>query len=603
MSFGLNSFIFPDIFYIFALYYTNDASAMNLLELSEQEIIRRNSMAQLREMGIEPYPAAEYATNAFSKEIKENFKDDAEPREVSIAGRIMSRRIMGKASFIELQDSVGRIQVYISRDDICPDENKDLYTVVFKKLLDIGDIIGVKGYVFRTQMGEISVHARELTVLSKSLRPLPIVKYKDGVAYDGFNDPELRYRQRYVDLIVNDGVKDIFLKRAKVVKTMRRVLDDAGYTEVETPTLQSIPGGASARPFITHFNALDIDMYMRIATELYLKRLIVGGFEGVYEIGKNFRNEGMDRNHNPEFTCMELYVQYKDYNWMMSFTEKLLEEICIAVNGSSETVVDGKTISFKAPYRRLPILEAIKEKTGYDLEGMDEAQIREVCKKLNMEIDDTMGKGKLIDEIFGEFCEGTFIQPTFIIDYPVEMSPLTKMHRSKPGLTERFELMVNGKELANAYSELNDPIDQEARFKEQMRLADKGDDEAMIIDQDFMRALEYGMPPTSGIGIGIDRLVMLMTGQTTIQEVLFFPQMRPEKTAKKDAVEKYTAIGIDKNWVPALQKAGYITIDTLKEANLNKVRQELCELNKKYKLELANPSAEQVAEWIANAAK
>ncbi len=576
---------------------------MNLLELSEQEIIRRNSMAQLREMGIEPYPAAEYATNAFSKEIKANFKDDAEPREVSIAGRIMSRRIMGKASFMELQDSEGRIQVYISRDDICPDENKDLYTIVFKKLLDIGDIVGIKGYVFRTQMGEISVHARELTVLSKSLRPLPIVKYKDGVAYDGFNDPELRYRQRYVDLIVNDGVKDIFLKRAKVVKTMRRVLDDAGYTEVETPTLQSIPGGASARPFITHFNALDIDMYMRIATELYLKRLIVGGFEGVYEIGKNFRNEGMDRNHNPEFTCMELYVQYKDYNWMMSFTEKLLEEICIAVNGTSETVVDGKTISFKAPYRRLPILEAIKEKTGYDLEGMDEAQIREVCKKLNLEIDDTMGKGKLIDEIFGEFCEGTFIQPTFIIDYPVEMSPLTKMHRSKPGLTERFELMVNGKELANAYSELNDPIDQEARFKEQMRLADKGDDEAMIIDQDFMRALEYGMPPTSGIGIGIDRLVMLMTGQTTIQEVLFFPQMRPEKTAKKDSVEKYTAIGVDKDWVPALQKAGYITLEILKDANPNKVRQELCELNKKYKLELANPSAEQVAEWIANAAK
>ena len=576
---------------------------MNLLELSEQEIIRRNSMAQLREMGIEPYPAAEYATNAFSKEIKANFKDDAEPREVSIAGRIMSRRIMGKASFMELQDSEGRIQVYISRDDICPDENKDLYTIVFKKLLDIGDIVGIKGYVFRTQMGEISVHARELTVLSKSLRPLPIVKYKDGVAYDGFNDPELRYRQRYVDLIVNDGVKDIFLKRAKVVKTMRRVLDDAGYTEVETPTLQSIPGGASARPFITHFNALDIDMYMRIATELYLKRLIVGGFEGVYEIGKNFRNEGMDRNHNPEFTCMELYVQYKDYNWMMSFTEKLLEEICIAVNGTSETVVDGKTISFKAPYRRLPILEAIKEKTGYDLEGMDEAQIREVCKKLNLEIDDTMGKGKLIDEIFGEFCEGTFIQPTFIIDYPVEMSPLTKMHRSKPGLTERFELMVNGKELANAYSELNDPIDQEARFKEQMRLADKGDDEAMIIDQDFMRALEYGMPPTSGIGIGIDRLVMLMTGQTTIQEVLFFPQMRPEKTAKKDSIEKYTAIGVDKDWVPALQKAGYITLEILKDANPNKVRQELCELNKKYKLELANPSAEQVAEWIANAAK
>ena len=577
---------------------------MNLLELSEQEIIRRNSMTQLREMGIEPYPAAEYVTNAFSKEIKENFKDeDAEPRQVSIAGRIMSRRIMGKASFMELQDSEGRIQVYISRDDICPGENKDLYTVVFKKLLDIGDIVGIEGYVFRTQMGEISVHAKKLTVLSKSLRPLPIVKYKDGVAYDGFNDPELRYRQRYVDLIVNDGVKDIFLKRAKVLRTLRSVLDQAGYTEVETPTLQSIPGGASARPFITHFNALDIDMYMRIATELYLKRLIVGGFEGVYEIGKNFRNEGMDRNHNPEFTCMELYVQYKDYNWMMSFTEKLLETICVAVNGSSETVVDGKTISFKAPYRRLPILDAIKEKTGYDLDGMDESQIREVCRKLGMEVDETMGKGKLIDEIFGEFCEGTFIQPTFITDYPVEMSPLTKMHRSKPGLTERFELMVNGKELANAYSELNDPIDQEARFKEQMRLAAKGDDEAMIIDQDFMRALEYGMPPTSGIGIGIDRLVMLMTGQTTIQEVLFFPQMRPEKTAKKDSVDKYVEIGVDKDWVPALQKAGYVTVDALKEANANKVRQELCELNKKYKLGLENPAVNQIEGWIANAAK
>ena len=576
---------------------------MNLLELSEQEIIRRNSMAQLRQMGIEPYPAAEYVTNAFSKEIKASFQDDGEPRQVSVAGRIMSRRIMGKASFMELQDSEGRIQVYISRDDICPGENKDLYNIVFKKLLDIGDFVGIRGFVFRTQMGEISIHAEEITVLSKSLRPLPIVKYKDGVAYDGFNDPELRYRQRYVDLVVNEGVKDIFLKRAKVLKTMRRVLDDAGYTEVETPTLQSIPGGASARPFITHFNALDIDMYMRIATELYLKRLIVGGFEGVYEIGKNFRNEGMDRTHNPEFTCMELYVQYKDYNWMMSFTEKLLEEICLEVNGSCETVVDGKTISFKAPFRRLPILEAIQEKTGYDLTGMDEAQIREVCQKLNMEIDDTMGKGKLIDEIFGEFCEGTFIQPTFIIDYPVEMSPLTKMHRSKPGLTERFELMVNGKELANAYSELNDPIDQEARFKEQMRLADKGDDEAMIIDQDFMRALEYGMPPTSGIGIGIDRLVMLMTGQTTIQEVLLFPQMRPEKSVKKDPVEKYVAIGVDKDWVPALQKAGYVTLDVLKEANPNKVRQELCELNKKYKLELANPTAEQIAEWIANAAK
>ena len=576
---------------------------MNLLELSEQEIIRRNSLERLREMGIEPYPAAEYVTNAFSKDIKEQFKDDAEPRQVSIAGRIMSRRIMGKASFMELQDSEGRIQVYISRDDICPDENKDLYNVIFKKLLDIGDFVGVEGFVFRTQMGEISVHAQKLTLLSKSLRPLPIVKYKDGVAYDGFNDAELRYRQRYVDLIVNDGVKDIFLKRAKVIKTLRTVLDEAGYTEVETPILQSIPGGASARPFITHHNSLDIDLYLRIATELYLKRLIVGGFEGVYEIGKNFRNEGMDRTHNPEFTCMELYVQYKDYNWMMSFTERLLERICVAVNGSSEAVVDGKTISFKAPYRRLPILEAIKEKTGYDLEGKSEDEIRQICHELKMEIDDTMGKGKLIDEIFGEFCEGTFIQPTFIIDYPVEMSPLTKMHRSKSGLTERFELMVNGKELANAYSELNDPLDQEERFKEQLRLSEKGDDEAMFIDQDFLRALQFGMPPTSGIGIGIDRLVMLMTGQTAIQEVLLFPQMRPEKTVKKDAADKYAALGIPAEWVPALQKAGYVTIDLLAGVNPNKLRQDLCELNKKYKLDLQNPSAEEVKGWIDNATK
>ena len=577
---------------------------MNLLELSEQEIFRRNSMAQLRQMGIEPYPAAEYVTNAFSKEIKASFKDDeAEPRQVSVAGRIMSRRIMGKASFMELQDSEGRIQVYISRDEICPGEDKELYNTVFKKLLDIGDFVGIKGFVFRTQMGEISVHAKELTVLSKSLRPLPVVKYKDGVAYDGFNDPELRYRQRYVDLIVNDGIKDIFLKRAKVIKTLRSVLDEAGYTEVETPILQSIPGGASARPFITHHNSLDIDLYLRIATELYLKRLIVGGFEEVYEIGKNFRNEGMDRTHNPEFTCMELYVQYKDYNWMMGFTEKLLEQICLAVNGTTVVEVDGKQIDFKAPYRRLPILEAIQEKTGYDLQGKSEEEIRAICKELKMEIDDTMGKGKLIDEIFGEFCEGTFVQPTFIIDYPVEMIPLTKIHRSKPGLTERFELMVNGKELANAYSELNDPIDQEERFKDQLRLSEKGDDEAMFIDQDFLRALQFGMPPTSGIGIGIDRLVMLMTGQTTIQEVLFFPQMRPEKVVKKDGVDKYEAIGVDAAWVPALQKAGYVTVESLKAVNPNKLRQELCELNKKYKLALPNPAVEEVAGWIANAEK
>ena len=571
---------------------------MNVLELSEQEIVRRNSLAELRKMGIEPYPAEEYVVTGHTKEIKENFKDDAEPREVSIAGRIMSRRIMGKASFMELQDSEGRIQVYISRDDLCPGEDKDTYNIFFKKLLDIGDIVGIEGFVFRTQMGEITVHAKSIKMLSKSLRPLPIVKMKDGKAYDAFEDPELRYRQRYVDLIVNDGVKDIFLQRATVLRTLRSVLDEAGYTEVETPTLQSIAGGASARPFITHFNALDVDMYMRIATELYLKRLIVGGFEGVYEIGKNFRNEGMDRNHNPEFTCMELYVQYKDYNWMMAFTEKLLETICIAVNGSTERKVGDNVISFTAPYRRLPILDAIKEKTGFDCNGKSEEEIRAFCKEKGMDVDETMGKGKLIDELFGEFCEGTFIQPTFITDYPVEMSPLTKMHRSKPGLTERFELMVNGKELANAYSELNDPIDQEERFVEQMRLADKGDDEAMIIDQDFLRALQYGMPPTSGIGIGIDRLVMLMTGQTTIQEVLFFPQMRPEKVVKRDQEDAYTTLGIPAEWVAPLQKAGYLTVDSLDGANPGKVHQEICGLNKKFKLGLTNPSVDNVAAWI-----
>ena len=571
---------------------------MNVLELSEQEIIRRNSMNELRAMGIEPYPAAEYVTNAFSTDIKAEFNDDAEPRQVSVAGRIMSRRIMGKASFIELQDSKGRIQVYITRDDICPDEDKEMYNTVFKRLLDLGDFIGIEGFVFRTQMGEISIHAKKLTVLAKSIKPLPIVKYKDGVAYDSFEDPELRYRQRYVDLIVNDGVKEKFLKRATVIKTMRAVLDEAGYTEVETPILQSIPGGASARPFITHHNSLDMDLYLRIATELYLKRLIVGGFEGVYEIGKNFRNEGMDKNHNPEFTCMELYVQYKDYNWMMSFTEKLLERICIAVNGCTETEIDGKTISFKAPYRRLPILEAIKEKTGYDLEGKSEDEIRQVCKELNMEIDDTMGKGKLIDEIFGEFCEGTFIQPTFITDYPVEMSPLTKMHRSKPGLTERFELMVNGKELGNAYSELNDPIDQEERFKDQLRLSEKGDDEAMFIDQDFLKALQYGMPPTSGIGIGIDRLTMLMTGESFIQEVLFFPQMRPEKVIPKDAPARYTELGIPEDWVAVIQKAGYNLVSDMKDVNPQKLHMDICGINKKYKLELANPTVNEVADWV-----
>ena len=577
---------------------------MNVLELSEQEIIRRQCLQELRNMGIDPYPAAEYPTNAYSTEIKDEFKDDDEKREVVIAGRMMSRRIMGKASFAELQDSKGRIQVYISRDEICPEENKDLYNVVFKKLLDIGDIIGVKGYVFRTQTGEISVHAKEITLLSKSLKPLPIVKYKDGVAYDKFDDPELRARQRYVDLIVNDGIKETFLKRATILRTMRNFFDEHGYTEVETPTLQSIAGGASARPFITHFNALNIDMYMRIATELYLKRLIVGGFEGVYEIGKNFRNEGMDKFHNPEFTCMELYVQYKDYNWMMSFTEQLLETICKAVNNGSTEVKNGEhTISFKAPFRRLPILEAIKEKTGFDLTDKNEEEIRRIAtEELKIEgLDESFGKGKLIDEIFGEFCEGTFIQPTFITDYPVEMSPLTKMHRSKAGLTERFELMVNGKELANAYSELNDPIDQEERFKDQMKLADKGDDEAMIIDQDFLRALQYGMPPTSGIGIGIDRLCMLMTGKEFIQEVLLFPQMKPEAKMPQSSVKEWSELGVDEPWVYVLRKAGFNLISDIKDEKAQGLQQKLGEINKKYKLGYEKPSVEEIQHWIDKA--
>ncbi len=503
------------------------------MELSEQEIVRRNSLEQMRQLGIEPYPAAEFVVTGHADEIVENFNDDQEPkREVAIAGRVMSRRIMGKASFMELQDATGRVQVYVNRDEICPDEDKTLYNAVFKKLLDIGDFVGVTGYVFRTQTGQISVHAKTLTVLSKSLRPLPIVKMKDGVVYDGFEDPELRYRQRYVDLVVNKGIKDIFVKRTKVFNSMRQFFNDHGYMEVETPILQSIPGGAAARPFITHHNALDIPLYLRIADELYLKRLIVGGFEGVYEFSKNFRNEGMDRTHNPEFTCMEIYVSYKDYNWMMDFTERMLEKICLDVNGTTEVQVGDNVISFKAPFRRVTMIDAIKEFTGIDISGMNEEQLRDVCRQLHIEVDPSMGKGKLIDEIFGEKCEGNYIQPTFIIDYPIEMSPLTKRHRDNPELTERFELMVNGKELANAYSELNDPIDQYERFVEQMRLSEKGDDEAMIIDHDFIRALEYGMPPTSGMGIGMDRLVMLMTGQTTIQEVLLFPQMRPEKKAQ-----------------------------------------------------------------------
>ncbi len=573
--------------------------AINTLELSEQEIVRRGSLDEMRRLGIEPYPAAEFPVTAYSEDIKRNFADNAPEQNVTVAGRIMSRRVMGKATFIELQDSHGRIQVYVSRDDLCPGENKEMYNSVVKKLLDIGDFIGVTGYVFRTQTGEITIHTRKLKVLSKSLRPLPIVKTKDGVVYDSFDDPELRYRRRYVDLVVNDGVKDIFIKRTKVYNSMRSYFNAHGYMEVETPILQSIPGGAAARPFITHHNALDIPLYLRIANELYLKRLIVGGFDGVYEFSKNFRNEGMDRTHNPEFTCMEIYVAYKDYNWMMKFTEQMLEKICMDVNGTTEVKAGGNIINFKAPYRRITMTEAIKEFTGIDITGMSEDDLRTVCKQLGIETDASMGKGKLIDEIFGEKCESNYIQPTFITDYPIEMSPLTKRHRDNPELTERFELMVNGKELANAYSELNDPIDQYERFVEQMRLSEKGDDEAMIIDHDFIRALEYGMPPTSGMGIGMDRLVMLMTGQTTIQEVLFFPQMRPEKVQKKDKAEAFATAGVPEEWVPALHKLGIYTVEALgNTSSHDKLHQDLCGLNKKYKLELKNPAADEVKQWI-----
>lgn len=571
-------------------------------DLSEQEIGRRQSLQALREAGINPYPAEAYPTNALSTDILANFKDDEEPkRAVCVAGRIMTRRIMGKASFFELQDSDGRIQIYLTRDTICPGEDKELYNTVFKKLLDIGDFVGVKGYVFRTQMGEISIHAEELTVLAKTLRPLPVVKEKDGEVFDAFSDPELRYRQRYVDLVVNNQVKDIFRKRTLVFSAMRDFFNERGYMEVETPILQSIPGGAAARPFITHHNALDIPLYLRIADELYLKRLIVGGFEGVYEFSKNFRNEGMDRTHNPEFTAMEIYVSYKDYNWMMDFTEQMLETIALKVNGTTDLTVGDRTISFKAPFRRVTMIDAIKENTGVDITGMDETQLRAVCQKLGVEEDPSMGKGKLIDEIFGATSEGNYIQPTFITDYPYEMSPLCKRHRHNPELTERFELMVNGKELANAYSELNDPIDQLERFQEQLKLAEKGDDEAMFIDMDFVRALEYGMPPTSGMGIGMDRLVMLMTGQTTIQEVLFFPQMRPEKTVRKDSEQAYTALGIPTEWVPVLQKAGYLLVEQLKDLNPAKLHQTLCGLNKKNKLNLTNPTLEAVTGWLTNA--
>lgn len=571
------------------------------MELSEQELFRRQSLDTMREMGIEPYPAAQYPTDAFSTEIKADFKDEESGKPVCIAGRIMSRRIMGKASFVELQDSKGRIQIYVTRDDLCPDEDKEFYNTVFKKHLDIGDFIGIRGFVFRTKMGEISVHAESLTILTKTLRPLPVVKEKDGVTYDRFSDPELRYRQRYVDLVVNEDVKDIFVKRTNIFNAMREYINQFGYLEVDTPVLQSIPGGAAARPFITHHNALDIELYMRIANELYLKRLIVGGFEGVYEFSRNFRNEGMDRTHNPEFTVMEIYVAYKDYHWMMEFTEKMIEYIALKVLGTTKVMVGDKEIDFKAPYKRVTMLDSIKEHTGIDINGMNEAELREVCKKLNIEIDDTMGKGKLIDEIFGEKCEGNYIQPTFITDYPIEMSPLTKKHRNNPELTERFELMVNGKEICNAYSELNDPIDQLERFEEQVKLSEKGDDEAMFIDYDFVRALEYGMPPTSGLGIGMDRLVMLLTGQVAIQEVLLFPQMRPERKIKVDSKDKYTALGIPEEWISVVQKAGYTEVSKLAEVNPNKFHQEICGLNKKNKLELNNPTIEEVKQWAESA--
>ena len=572
-----------------------------MIELSEQEQLRRQSLNALRELGINPYPAARYEVTASAREIAENY--DAEKgnySEVSIAGRIMSRRIMGSASFFELQDATGRIQVYIRRDDICPEGDTTLYNTVFKKLLDIGDFIGVEGFAFLTNTGELSVHCKKFTVRSKSVRPLPVVKQKDGQTFDALTDPEVRYRQRYLDLVVNPHVKDTFVKRAKIMQTMRDFFNERGYLEVETPILQPIPGGAAARPFITHHNALDIDFYMRIATELYLKRLIVGGFDGVYEFGKNFRNEGMDRTHNPEFTCMEIYVAYKDYIWMQEFTEQMLERVAMAVNGTTDVELDGKTISFKAPFRRVTMTDAIKEKTGYDITGQSEEQLREACKRLNVEIDDTMGKGKLIDAIFGQYCEEHLVQPTFVTDYPIEMSPLCKRHRDNEDLTERFELFVNGKELCNAYSELNDPIDQLERFQEQMRLSEKGDDEAMTIDMDFVRALEYGMPSCSGMGIGIDRLTMFMTNNTSIQDVLFFPTMRPEKKVVADGEEVYTEAGIPAEWVAVIQKMGYITLESFKNTAQTggmKLFNDLCGFNKKNKLGLGTA---EVKAWIEN---
>lgn len=567
--------------------------------ISEQEQQRRQNLKEIEKLGINPFPAEEFNVNVTAKDIHENYeRDKLNYKNISIAGRIMSRRVMGSASFIELQDATGRVQAYVKRDDICPDEDKTFYNTVFKKLLDIGDIVGIRGFVFTTQTGTISIHVQELTLLSKSLRPLPIVKEADGKTYDAFTDLEQRYRRRYVDLIVNPQNRNTFIKRSKLLNAMREYFNDAGYLEVETPVLQPIPGGAAAKPFITHHNALDIPLYLRIANELYLKRLIVGGFDGVYEFSKNFRNEGMDRTHNPEFTVMEIYVAYKDYNWMMDFTEKLLEHCAIAVNGSTTAQFGEHTIDFRAPFARISMTDAIKQYTGYDITGKSEEELREAAKGMGIEVDETMGKGKLIDEIFGEKCEKNFIQPTFITDYPIEMSPLTKKHRENPELTERFEIMVCGKEIANAYSELNDPIDQRERFEEQLRLSEKGDDEAMFIDNDFIRALEYGMPPTSGLGIGIDRLIMLLTNNLSIQEVLFFPQMRPEKVIKQATNEEYTAIGIPEEWIPVIQKMGYLTIEDLQKANPNKVFNDLGGMRKKLKLDISIPSKEDVEKWF-----
>ncbi|HAE66106.1 MAG TPA: lysine--tRNA ligase [Sphingobacterium sp.] len=567
--------------------------------LSEQEQLRRQAMQSLLDMGIDPFPANEFVVNAHAADILENYdRDKLNYKNITIAGRIMSRRVMGSASFFEIQDSTGRIQAYIKRDDVCPDENKDLYNVVFKKLLDIGDIVGIKGYVFTTQTEAIAVHVEEFTVLSKSLRPLPVVKSAEGKTFDAFTDPEQRYRMRYVDLIVNSHNKEIFVKRTKLFNAMREYFNNAGYMEVETPVLQSIPGGAAARPFITHHNALDIPLYLRIANELYLKRLIVGGFDGVYEFSKNFRNEGMDRTHNPEFTAMEIYVAYKDYNWMMNFTERLLEHCALAVNGTTEATFGEHKIDFRAPYKRISMTDSIKEFTGFDITGKSEEEIRIAAKGMGIDVNETMGKGKLIDEIFGAKCEGNYIQPTFITDYPKEMSPLTKKHRDNPDLTERFELMVCGKEIANAYSELNDPIDQRERFEDQLRLSEKGDDEAMFIDQDFLRSLEYGMPPTSGLGIGMDRLIMFLTDNASIQEVLFFPQMRPEKVVKVAEVKDYEEQGIPAAWVPALQKMGFTTIEALKEANPNKVFNDLGGMRKKLKLDINMPTKDEVFAWF-----